>query len=55
MRKVQARNIRVVYVETEQMHGDGYTAPTGWRIVNSEYVRVSAARSTYRVTIVNSQ
>ena len=45
-----ARTIRIVYVSPTDMYADeGWTAPDGWRIVNSE-----KKTSAYTVTLVKS-
>jgi hypothetical protein len=60
---VIARTLRVVYVARERAESDeGYTAPTHWRIVHSEFMdkavvdtRSGAVEAgAYRVTLVRS-
>jgi hypothetical protein len=52
---VIARTVRVVAISSEEMQDEkGWTAPTGWRIVNTEHVDLRVTHAFWRVTIVKS-
>jgi hypothetical protein len=52
---VIARTIRMISVSPEELfRPEGWTAPNGWRIVNSEFVTARGS-GLYRITLVSGR